>query len=362
MAAKRVYAGLGGNLGDREENLCAALRLLEEGGKAHVVRVSRIMESRPLAQMKQPDYLNAVAELETSEGPVELIREFIRIEEHLGRVRSQKWGARPIDIDLLLYGDQVLRHPEAMVPHPQMHLRSFVMMPMNELAPDVVHPVLGETMATLAARLGGGDFVPDGSRPQLVGIAGLIGVGKTTLAEGLSRELGCDVIREAYDTNPFLARVYAGEKGLALDCQIYFLTSRAEQLGKDKLAAGKVAVSDYLFDQEKVFAKRWLDQMQLGLYMKVNSCIAEKVWEPVVTIFLHDTVERCLARIHERGRSYEQKMTAGFLKAFEADYEEMLAGWHKSPLLRVDAGKVDCRDRAAVRRLADEIRAYITAG
>jgi 2-amino-4-hydroxy-6-hydroxymethyldihydropteridine diphosphokinase len=360
MAAKKVYAGLGSNLGNREELLLAALRLLEEGGKARVLRMSRIMESAPLAQMEQPDYLNAAAELQTNVSPVELVREFMRIEDHLGRVRSQKWGARPIDIDLLLYGDEVLRHPEAMVPHPQMHLRSFVMMPLCELAPDAVHPVLGQTMTTLAARLGGRDFVLDSSRPQLVGIAGVVGVGKTTLAEGLSRELGCDLVREAYDSNPFLERVCAGEKGLALDCQIYFLTSRAEQLAIGKLAAGKVAVSDYVFDQEKVFAGRWLDQMQLDLYMKANSSMAEKVWEPVVTIFLYDTMERCLERIRQRGRSYEQKMSAEFLKAFEADYETMFAGWNKSPVLRVDAGKVDCKDQTAARRLAQEIRAYIT--
>jgi deoxyguanosine kinase len=361
MPPKLSYAGLGSNLGDKAANLAAAVRLLQEQGDIRILRQSKVLHTKPLAGMDQPDYLNSVIELDTALDAETLISRFLMIEEQMGRSRTSRWAPRPIDIDLLLCGNDIIKRPNAVVPHPQMHLRSFVMQGMKELAPDTAHPVLRQTMAVLADRLGGGDFFLDASRPQLVSIAGMIGVGKTTLAGGLAAELGCPVVREAYDTNPFLARVYAGEKGLALDSQIYFLTSRADQLGP-ALTPGKPFVSDYAFEQEKVFAHRWLDPMQLALYMKVNACISEKVHGPVLTIYLHDTIKRCLDRIHARGRVYEQKMDEGFLLRFQDEYEKMFAHWTTSPLIRVDAGQVDCRQPDLVNSLAREVRAYLALG
>jgi 2-amino-4-hydroxy-6-hydroxymethyldihydropteridine diphosphokinase len=361
MAEKRVYAALGSNLGERPENLRKALELLKEGGDVRVLRVSGTVETKPLGGLGQPDYLNAVAEVVTSLGARELLGRFGAVENKLGRVRGEKWASRPIDIDLLLYGDEAINEEGLLVPHPRMHLRSFVMQGMKELAPDTVHPVLGETMMTLAERLCGGDFSIDALREQLISVAGVIGVGKTTLAEGLAAEFGCKVIREAYDTNPFLARVYAGEKGLALDSQIYFLTSRVEQLDKANLRAGVPAVSDYIFDQEGIYAAKWLDKMQLELYGKVNRCMARQVCEPVVAIFLHDTAANCLSRIKQRGRSYEQKMDIRFLEGLRHGHEAMFGKWTKCPILRVDAAVTDCRNSEHVRRLAEQIRAYISA-
>ncbi|HSV26847.1 MAG TPA: 2-amino-4-hydroxy-6-hydroxymethyldihydropteridine diphosphokinase [Sedimentisphaerales bacterium] len=359
MAVKYVYAGLGSNLGVRAANLRTALRLLGEAGGVRVLRVSRETETKPLGDLDQPDYLNAVAELEVSLGPKELLDVFHRIEQQMGRARGGKWAPRTIDIDMLLCGDEIVREADLRVPHPHMHLRSFVLEGMMELAPGAVHPLLRETMEVLAARLNGRSFVPDASRPQLISVGGVIGVGKTTLAEHLAKELDCKLIREAYDTNPFLARVYGGEKGLALDSQIYFLTSRTEQLAKTALEAGKPFVSDYIFDQEHIYAARLLDTMQLGLYRGVNRCMAGQVCEPAVTVFLHDTAANCLERIKKRGRSYEQKMDVSFLEGLGRDYDEMFGGWSKSPLLRVDASVTDCRKSRDVRRLADQIRAYI---
>jgi 2-amino-4-hydroxy-6-hydroxymethyldihydropteridine diphosphokinase len=324
-----------------------------------ILRRSRVLETKPLGAMDQPDYLNCVVEIRTSLTPKQLVREFNAVEQSLGRIRVAKWSPRPVDIDLLLHGNSVIRSASLCVPHPQMHLRSFVMRGMAELAPSLVHPVLGETMKTLADRLGDSSFVLDASRPQLISIAGAIGVGKTTLAEALAARLRCRLLREAYDTNPFLARVYAGQKTLALDSQLHFLVSRVRQLGVGRLAAGKAAVSDYLFDQEKIFAGRWLSRTQMWLYAELNACASEKVWSPVVTIFLHDTARRCLARIRARGRIYEQSITLAFIEQLQRDYEKMFEGWSKSPLFRIDVGRTDCRNAEDVRRLAGQLRAYM---
>ena len=167
-------------------------------------------------------YLNAAVKIRTGLSLLEIYEANRRIERELGRVRTEHWGPRTIDIDLLLYDDRIFKSGSLTIPHPYMHLRSFVLRPMCQIGADVVHPILGKTMAELAERLGGGDFLPDPARPQLISIAGLIGVGKTTLAEGLSRILHCPVIREAYDTNPLFARGLRGAQGIGLEKPVVF--------------------------------------------------------------------------------------------------------------------------------------------
>jgi 2-amino-4-hydroxy-6-hydroxymethyldihydropteridine diphosphokinase len=133
------YIGLGANLGDREANLRAALeRLAELGG----LRVSSFRETDPVGITDQPRFVNAVAELETDLAAVALLERLLEIERQLGRDRSreERWGPRSIDLDLLLYGDEVIDEPGLTVPHPRLAERRFVLEPLHELAPDLVLP------------------------------------------------------------------------------------------------------------------------------------------------------------------------------------------------------------------------------
>jgi 2-amino-4-hydroxy-6-hydroxymethyldihydropteridine diphosphokinase len=134
-----VFIGLGSNLGDRERNLLDAVRRLEEIG---LVRVSAFRDTDPVGVVDQPVFLNAVAELETELRPRELLARLLQIERELGRNREQeqRWGPRTIDLDLLLYGDEVIDEPGLTVPHPRVAERRFVLEPLHELAPDLVLP------------------------------------------------------------------------------------------------------------------------------------------------------------------------------------------------------------------------------
>lgn len=131
----RAFLGLGSNLGDRLHNLRRALRLLEDRG-VHVLRSSRVYETDPVGGPPQPDYLNAVVEVETGSTARELLTNCLETERVLGRVRKERWGPRLIDIDVLTFGTQEIEEPDLRVPHPRMHERGFVLIPLLELDTD----------------------------------------------------------------------------------------------------------------------------------------------------------------------------------------------------------------------------------
>ena len=132
---ERIYLGLGSNLGDRLENLGRAVASLEERGM-RVVRSSRVYETEPVGGPPQSDYLNAVIEVETELEPSDLLGVCLQIETKLGRTRGERWGPRTIDIDLLTYGEREIAEPDLEVPHPRMHERAFVLVPLLELEAD----------------------------------------------------------------------------------------------------------------------------------------------------------------------------------------------------------------------------------
>ncbi|MBV9850003.1 MAG: 2-amino-4-hydroxy-6-hydroxymethyldihydropteridine diphosphokinase [Armatimonadetes bacterium] len=140
-----AYVGLGANLGDREAAIEAALRALHWPPDVMVVRRSSLYETAPVGVTDQPDFLNAVAELRTTLSPRELLARILQLERQLGRVRTQRWGPRVIDIDILLYGDEALAEPGLTVPHPRMAERAFVLRPLAEIAPEAKLPD-GETV------------------------------------------------------------------------------------------------------------------------------------------------------------------------------------------------------------------------
>jgi 2-amino-4-hydroxy-6-hydroxymethyldihydropteridine diphosphokinase len=131
----RIYLGLGSNLGDRLANLSRAVDALEGRG-VQLTRSSRVYETDPVGGPVQPAYLNAVVEVATDLEPLELLGAALDIERELGRVRGERWGPRIIDIDLLTYGDREIDEPQLSVPHPRMHKRAFVLVPLLELDAD----------------------------------------------------------------------------------------------------------------------------------------------------------------------------------------------------------------------------------
>lgn len=145
-----VFLSLGSNVGDRQENLRAAIAALPAAG-VDVKRVSSIYETEPVDLLEQPWFLNCVVRGEATVPAVELLRALREIERRMGSKKLIARGPRLIDIDILLYGQQTINAPELQVPHPRMHLRRFVLVPLVELAPEVKHPQWSATAAQLLA-------------------------------------------------------------------------------------------------------------------------------------------------------------------------------------------------------------------
>jgi len=177
----RSLVGLGANLGSRAETLAASLAQLTATPGIALLSASSLHETSPVGgPADQPAFLNQAALLETSLAPLELWQRLSQIEQSAGRTRPLRWGPRTLDLDLLLYDQQVVSLPQLQVPHPRLALRDFVLTPVVEIAPDWVHPQIGWTMAELWRHLR--------TAPPYLAIAGPPGIGKSALARRLAQQ------------------------------------------------------------------------------------------------------------------------------------------------------------------------------
>jgi len=147
-----AYIGLGSNLGDRQATLRQAVRRLGTYGR--VVAVSSLYETEPVGYRDQPWFLNAVVALETTLGPRELLAALLAIERDFGRERTFRNAPRTLDLDLLLYDGLVEQSEDLSIPHPRLHERSFVLVPLAEIAPELSHPLFAVPVRVLLERLG----------------------------------------------------------------------------------------------------------------------------------------------------------------------------------------------------------------
>jgi 2-amino-4-hydroxy-6-hydroxymethyldihydropteridine diphosphokinase len=140
------YIAVGSNLGDRKENLKTAKDYLEKIEGIQFLKSSSVYETEPVGGPPQGKYLNAVWKVETSLEPKQLLEKLLGIEAQMGRIRKEKNGPRPIDLDILFYEDRILHESDLEIPHPQLQTREFVLKPLMDLAPDFVHPELKKTV------------------------------------------------------------------------------------------------------------------------------------------------------------------------------------------------------------------------
>ena len=146
-----AYIALGSNLHTPREQLKRALNALAQLPQTQLMAVSSFYRSKPLGPQDQPDYLNAAVEISTALSPLALLDELQRIENEQGRVRLRRWGERTLDLDILLYGDEIIQTERLTVPHYDMHNREFVIIPLAEIAPNLILPN-GQKLAELADR------------------------------------------------------------------------------------------------------------------------------------------------------------------------------------------------------------------
>jgi 2-amino-4-hydroxy-6-hydroxymethyldihydropteridine diphosphokinase len=148
-----AYIGIGSNLGDREKNLHKAIDNLSCIKGIEVFRASQFYLTAPIGYIDQPDFLNGVVEIKTTLDPHTLLKVCHQVEDELKRVHTIKWGPRTIDLDILLYGNVVMNEKYLVIPHPGMNERVFVLKPLSELVPNVIHPITNITIHEMLSKI-----------------------------------------------------------------------------------------------------------------------------------------------------------------------------------------------------------------
>ena len=148
-----AYVGLGSNIGDKAGNILRALDILSQSDGIKATKVSSFYETEPIGCEDQDWFVNAVAQVEIIFSPEELLNAFKKVEQIMGRKNTIRWGPREIDLDLLMYDQLCFESPGLVIPHPRLHERAFVLVPLAKIAPDLFHPIQKKTIAELLAEL-----------------------------------------------------------------------------------------------------------------------------------------------------------------------------------------------------------------
>lgn len=154
-----VYIGVGSNLGDKVGNCRRAVEAILADGRNQIVQCSPLYRTEPVGKKDQDWFINGVFAMETSMEPGELLDFLLATEKIMGRVRTERWGPRVIDLDILIFGQKVISEGGLQIPHPRLHERRFVLVPLRDIAPNLVHPLLGKTIYQILAELPGEEKV-----------------------------------------------------------------------------------------------------------------------------------------------------------------------------------------------------------
>ena len=334
---------LGSNLGDRHQSLSKAIELFKAQPGTDMIAQSRWYQSAPIGGPEgQGDFLNGAVRLETSLSPPQMLSVLLKIENELGRMRRERWEARTLDLDLLLYDDLVLDTPQLVVPHPRMAYRRFVLVPAAEVAAEMIHPTIGWTMGQLLANLN--------TPKRYIAIAGPIGAGKTWLAGRLHDRFGGCLVEERLDPE-MLADFYADPKGRAWDTETRLLDGRVRQLEavvreeselmQEPIGPASLFWSDFWFPQSLAFADVWLDAEPFAAFERKWRSAAARVPKPNLLIALDAPTDLVSERIRQRGRPYEQQLSQDQLERLRLALAERVEQCSEGPVLWLDARDQD---------------------
>lgn len=321
-----IYIGLGSNLDGPAEQVRSAVRELGQLAQVRLCASSGLYRSPPMGGLDQPDYVNAVVQVETDLKPEQLLHELQVIERQHGREEQrERWTSRTLDLDLLLWGQERFDSKALTLPHPGLHERAFVLAPLQELDADLEVPgrgtvskLLRECKYSRVDRVGACQSLPDSAR--LIAVEGPMGVGKTTLCNRLAADFNGRLMLENYQENPFLKDFFEAPEKTALATQLHFLTSRTcqlQQLNQVDLFQQRT-FSDYVFEKSDWFSRLSLQGDEYDLWLSLYTHMSAGLPRPDLVLYLQAPVSVLLERIAMRGRSFERTVRPEFLEALSA--------------------------------------------
>ena len=352
---KIAYLSLGTNLGNKIKNLQDAVDLIHQQ-IGFVSKISSIYKTVSWG-FEGEDFFNICIEVKTNLSPDKLLELALQIERDLGRKRnnSDVYQNRVIDIDILLYENEILFSKELIVPHPKMLLRNFVLIPLNEIAANVSHPVQKKNIRhcldgledkteinIITDKLKKPILLKD--RYNYIAIEGNIGSGKTTLAQMLSKDFNTKLVLERFAENPFLPKFYEEKDRYAFPLEMSFLADRYKQI-TEGLAQFNLfksfIISDYYIFKSLIFAKITLQKEEFLLYRKLFDIMYKEITKPDLYVYLHQKPERLLENIKKRGRKYEQKIEYNYLEMIHKGYLSYIYSAKNLKFVIIDVSNLD---------------------
>ena len=348
---------LGTNLGNRFEYLQRAVNaIFKQIGT--ITNISAVYQT-PALGFDGADFLNCVVALHTQYPAKVVLSKILSIEKALGRHRSKAAGyaSRVIDIDILFYNQDIINQADLQVPHPQIAHRKFVLQPLVDIAPQLLHPVFQNTLADILLQSTDSSVVVkqskllsnpldryDFSEINYIAIEGNIGAGKTSLCHMLSTDFNAKLILERFKDNPFLPKFYEDPQRYAFALEMSFLADRYQQLLEDITQFdlfNECVVADYDAYKSLIFAKVTLQQEEYNLYKKLFYLMHKELPKPDVYVYLYQNTARLLENIKKRGRSYEEGIEADYLQKINDGYLEFIKNQYSDSIKIIDISGLD---------------------
>ncbi|WP_104734736.1 2-amino-4-hydroxy-6-hydroxymethyldihydropteridine diphosphokinase [Hanstruepera ponticola] len=359
-----VYISLGSNQGDRLKNLQEAVdAIFKKVG--HVQLIAKVYNT-PALGFEGPDFLNTCLVASTEKSAQEVLENLLEIETKMGRERLKSGGyeSRIIDLDILLFNNDIIHTKALMVPHPQMPNRKFVLQPLFEIGPKQVHPTLNQTISELLENCEDKSTLEpiniwlknpskqfNLSQYNYIAIEGNIGAGKTSLATKISNDFNAKLILERFADNPFLPKFYEDAKRYAFTLEMSFLADRYQQISDDlsQLDLFKdFIVSDYDIYKSLIFSKITLPEDEFKLYRRLFYLMYKDIAKPELYVYLYQNTERLQENIKKRGRDYEQNIDNDYLDKINSGYLEFLKNQTE-----LNVKTIDISDRDFVKNRED---------
>ncbi|WP_396590615.1 2-amino-4-hydroxy-6-hydroxymethyldihydropteridine diphosphokinase [Allomuricauda sp. R78024] len=353
---QKAYLSLGSNLGNRYLTLQKAIFSIQKKA-GEVLALSSVYEN-PAVGFEGEDFLNACMVIITELPPTELLKTLLQIERDFGRERNTQdnYQSRTLDIDIILYGNEIIHTSELDIPHPRMDSRNFVLKPLADIAPQYYHPFLNKDIRNLLQeckdrskliktkhRLFKNRFELF-SKLQFISIEGNIGAGKTTLCKMIAEDFNAKLVLERFADNPFLPKFYEDQARYAFPLEMSFLADRYQQFTDDTSQFDlfkSFMVSDYDIFKSLIFAKITLQKEEFSLYRKVFNFMYKEVRKPQIYLYLYQNTERLLANIKKRGRDYEQSIDATYLEKINQGYMDFIKGHPSQNSMILDMSDLD---------------------